>query len=311
MNQTWHPKVSIIIPVYNGSNYMKEAIDSALAQTYDNVEVIVVNDGSTDGGETEKIALSYGDRIQYLRKENGGVSSALNEGVRRMTGDYFSWLSHDDAYAPDKIRHQIDSLAEAKQERALALCAYCFINETSERLAKTARRRFEAGTHDWETVLMETLSHGTFNGCALLIPKVAFDECGLFHEGMRFSQDFLMWVQIFLAKYSLVYNAHEDVFSRIHGKQVTQTGRAMFQKDSMTIGEIIIPRLADLGGEKPFLYAFAMRNAKYGNGSVVKACLRAGKFTIKQRISLWTKSVYGGIRPKLRKMYYRLFVRTK
>ena len=71
---------------------MREAIDSALAQTYERVEVIVVNDGSTDG--TEQIALSYGERIRYFRKENGGVSSALNLGIKEMKGEYFSWLSH-------------------------------------------------------------------------------------------------------------------------------------------------------------------------------------------------------------------------
>ena len=59
-----HPLVSIVIPVYNGSNYMQEAIDSALNQTYLNVEVIVVNDGSSDGGKTDSIAKSYGDKIR-------------------------------------------------------------------------------------------------------------------------------------------------------------------------------------------------------------------------------------------------------
>ena len=78
---TYEPLVSIVIPVYNGANYMRQAIDSALAQTYGNIEIIVVNDGSTDGGETERIALSYGDRIRYFRKENGGCASALNYGI--------------------------------------------------------------------------------------------------------------------------------------------------------------------------------------------------------------------------------------
>ena len=67
-NNTGDPKISIVIPVYNGSNYLKKAIDCALSQTYGNTEVIVVNDGSTDGGETERIALSYGDRIVYFKK---------------------------------------------------------------------------------------------------------------------------------------------------------------------------------------------------------------------------------------------------
>ena len=70
----FHPLVSIVIPVYNGANYMREAIDSALAQTYDNCEILVVNDGSRDDGETERIALSYGDEIRYFAKENGGVA---------------------------------------------------------------------------------------------------------------------------------------------------------------------------------------------------------------------------------------------
>src|SRR5689334_22845299 len=103
-----NPKVSIIIPVYNGSNYLHEAIDSALAQTYKNIEVIVVNDGSTDEGATDKVALSYGDRITYISKQNGGVSTALNVGIQSSTGVFIAWLSHDDVFLPHKIELQVD-----------------------------------------------------------------------------------------------------------------------------------------------------------------------------------------------------------
>ncbi|WP_032139571.1 glycosyltransferase family 2 protein, partial [Rickettsia tamurae] len=106
----YHTLVSIIIPVYNGANYMKEAINSALAQTYKNIEIIVVNDGSKDNGETERVALSYGDKIRYFHKENGGCGSALNYGIKNMKGEYFSWLSHDDIYYPNKIEHQVNIL---------------------------------------------------------------------------------------------------------------------------------------------------------------------------------------------------------
>ena len=110
----FNPKVSIIIPVYNGANYMREAIDSALAQSYNNFEVIVINDGSTDN--SEEIALSYGTKIRYFAKPNGGVSTALNLGIANMVGDYFSWLSHDDLYLKDKISTQIQFLSQLENK---------------------------------------------------------------------------------------------------------------------------------------------------------------------------------------------------
>ena len=130
MNKMSYPKVSIIIPVYNGSNYLKNAIECALQQTYGNLEVLVVDDGSTDDGATENIAMEYGDRIRYFKKPNGGVSSALNFGIQNMTGDYFSWLSHDDAYSNDKIKDSVDLLAEHKLigEDAVAFTGGHFID---------------------------------------------------------------------------------------------------------------------------------------------------------------------------------------
>ena len=118
------PKVSIVIPVYNGSNYLQEAIDSALAQTYSNMEVIVVNDGSNDDRATEKIALSYGERIRYFYKPNGGVATALNLGIEKMTGEYFSWLSHDDMYLPDKIEQEIVCLQRLRDFHAVIAEGY-------------------------------------------------------------------------------------------------------------------------------------------------------------------------------------------
>ncbi len=100
--------VSIVIPVFNGSKYLGSAIDSALSQTYPNLEVIVVNDGSDDNGRTRDCALAYGERIRYFEKPNGGVASALNLGIEQMRGDYFAWLSHDDEFLSEKIACQVE-----------------------------------------------------------------------------------------------------------------------------------------------------------------------------------------------------------
>ena len=128
----FNPLVSIIIPVYNGSNYMCEAIDSALAQTYKNIEIIVVNDGSDDAGKTEEIARNYGNKIRYICKNNGGVSTALNTGIANMKGLYFSWLSHDDIYTPDKIEKEICALSRLANKDTIILCESGYIDENSD-----------------------------------------------------------------------------------------------------------------------------------------------------------------------------------
>ena len=107
----FNPLVSIIIPVFNGSNYLEDAIQSCLNQYYKNIEILVINDGSDDDHATEQIAAKYKDKIRYFYKENGGCGSALNLGIQEMKGEYFSWLSHDDLYSPNKINSQIEVLS--------------------------------------------------------------------------------------------------------------------------------------------------------------------------------------------------------
>ena len=312
------PLVSIIIPVYNGSEYMREAIDSALNQTYPNLEVLVVNDGSRDDGATERIALSYGDKIRYISKPNGGVSSALNEGIRHMKGEYFSWLSHDDAYTPNKVANQVATLLEAKDLQAVALCGYRQIDKNSAFLgdARSALRFQKSCVLDWQEALIALFQQGCYNGCAFLIPKRVFDECGGFHEGLRYSQDMLMWIRIFLKGNTLIYRDQADVYCRVHDKQLTQTGKALFHSDSKAIGDLVIPALCGASdGNGNVLFYYAKYNAVYLNTAVVKDCMIAAKqkklFTVGQKLQLRALLIYGGVRPLIRKVYYRIFKRVK
>ena len=135
----FNPKISIIVPVYNGANYLKEAIESALAQTYKNIEIIVVNDGSNDAGLTEKTALSFGNKISYFSKPNGGTSSALNLGIKNMTGEYFSWLSHDDTYYPNKLKAQINVLSKLENKNTIMMTDLDGIRSEERRVGKECR----------------------------------------------------------------------------------------------------------------------------------------------------------------------------
>ena len=212
MSTELNPLVSIIIPVYNGSNYLREAVDSALSQTYKNTEVLVINDGSNDGGKTEAVAASYGNKIRYFRKENGGVSSALNLGIKEMKGKYFSWLSHDDVYTPDKIRVQAECLELAGCDAAL-YGDYDYIDERSGYMFTEKVRHHEPGR-----LLFALLYYTPVNGCTVLIPKKILDNVGLFDESLRTTQDIDMWFRI-AKSYDFIHLPGAYVKSRIHGEQ--------------------------------------------------------------------------------------------
>lgn len=215
------PLVSIIIPVYNGSNFLKQAIDSALAQTYPNTEVIVVNDGSNDNGETEKIALSYGCRIQYYYKRNGGVSSALNFGISRMHGEWFSWLSHDDLYRKNKISNQVKTAEAVKMrhKKFIVLCNFDLINEEGHVIP---RRKYPLhGELPGREMFVCHAKGYVLNGCAMLIPKCVFLENGLFNESLHYIQDVEYWSRLMLNGYYFIINDSCDVEMRVHPNQVT------------------------------------------------------------------------------------------
>jgi glycosyltransferase involved in cell wall biosynthesis len=179
----FEPLTSIVIPVYNGARYLGEAIDSALGQTYPNVEVLVVDDGSNDDGATEKRARSYGDRITYIAKPNGGVATALNEGIRRMRGDYFSWLSHDDVYYPNKVARQVARLQDAPRD-AIVYGDVDYIDPEGRFLRRDQFARWAECS-----MLAALVVAWPVNGCATLVPRAALDDVGVFDETMRTTQD--------------------------------------------------------------------------------------------------------------------------
>lgn len=316
-SETFAPLVSIVIPVYNGSNYMREAIDSALAQTYKNIEVIVVNDGSCDDGETARIAYEYGDKIRYIYKENGGVSTALNTGIKNMNGEYFSWLSHDDAYMPDKIEKQVEALSKVDDKSTLVCCDYVHMDKESKLIGNMPRvDSKDIKMLSWEYMLLNLFKKGPVNGCSLLIKKSIFEEVGLFDESLRFYQDGFMWYKIFLAKYAVLSIPDICVKGRIHDKQLTQTGQSLFRKDCETMSSVMIPQLIKVSTtENNFLFEYTKYNAKYGNRSIVKAVRKQSKGTkligMKEMVIISLMSIYGFIRPTIRKIFYSVFKRIK
>jgi glycosyltransferase involved in cell wall biosynthesis len=183
------PRVSVVIPVHNGSNFLRDAIDSALAQTWPSVEVIVVDDGSDDDGATVRIASSYGERIRLIRKEHGGVSSALNAGIQAMSGQYFAWLSHDDVYDPRKLQHQI-AVLDGCDEGTIAYSDYELVDPGLRRIKKKIMPDVPAaGFRLW------LMSDSALHGCTMLVPRSCFAR-DRFDERLATTQDYDMWFRL-------------------------------------------------------------------------------------------------------------------
>lgn len=224
------PKVSIVIPVYNGSNYLANAIDSALAQTYKNTEVIIVNDGSTDNGETDNVAKSYGNKIRYYLKDNGGVASALNFGIQKMTGEYFSWLSHDDMYEKTKIEDQVSYLNKLNREDVIIACNAKVLFASGIK----KKESIDVNTFKFIDIFLSTSANVGVNGCSLLIPKKAFEVCGDFNVNLPVTQDYDLWFRmkdkfkfVLLDKYLVISRRHEMQNSVLKHKLMVEAGDQM------------------------------------------------------------------------------------
>lgn len=215
-----NPMISIIIPVYNGSNYLRESIESAIAQDYNNYEIIVINDGSKDEGKTETIALSYGNKIRYYKKENGGVATALNFGISKMKGEYFSWLSHDDLYYPNKLSAQMEGLKQNTNMKAIVYSNYDIWDMNRGTVSSTGFEKIytkEQLTNSVFPVLQWlTLS------CTPLIHKSHFERVGFFDEKLRTAQDNDMWFRL-LRYGKSVFTSEPLLKSRIHKESGTNT----------------------------------------------------------------------------------------
>lgn len=207
------PKVSIVIPVYRGEDFLAEAIDSALAQTYENIEVVVVDDGSDDDGATQHVALAYGDRIRFFSKPNGGVASALNHAVSVMRGDYFSWLSHDDLYTVDKVEKQVQALKALARDDAVIYSDYAVFTDDP---AKAVPVRLNGVPPEqfryWITI------ENQLHGCTLLVPRRAFDAVGGFNENLRTTQDYDLWFRM-ASRFPFVHIPEVLVNARSHAGQ--------------------------------------------------------------------------------------------
>ncbi|HVJ42154.1 MAG TPA: glycosyltransferase family A protein [Dongiaceae bacterium] len=187
------PILSIIIPAYNVSAYIEEAIDSALAQTLREIEVIVVNDGSTDhtAQMIERVVEKHMDpRLKILHRANGGLAAARNTGVVMATGKYIGFLDGDDIWLPHKAQAQI-SLMELDPGIGISFSNSQYMLENgvlTENLLQADK--LTPSFHD-----MIRRNH-IGNGSAPIVRAACFQQAGRFNEALKSCEDYEMWCRI-------------------------------------------------------------------------------------------------------------------
>lgn len=177
------------MPAYNAQAYIAEAIDSVVAQSYRNWELLIVNDGSTDA--TERIALSYSDsRIRYFRQQNAGVSAARNRALGESNGDYLCFLDADDAYPPDSLRSRLELFSTSSDIE--------FVDGVVVRRDDALDRVLDVKTHTFSgnpQRALARLDERCFFGPSWMIRKKVGKQYR-FEQGMTHSEDLLFYISI-------------------------------------------------------------------------------------------------------------------
>ena len=185
------PKVSVIIPTHNRPEFLRLAIISVLNQTFQDFEILVVDDASTD--DTHSVVASFTDRrLKYICQEvNKGPAASRNTGLNFSTSDYIAFLDDDDEWLPDKLCKQINLLENSPSKVGGVYTGYTVIDRNS---GKILAREIRTKTGN----IFDELIIGNVIGAtsSLLLRKECFDRVGLFDENMLFSEDWDMWIRI-------------------------------------------------------------------------------------------------------------------
>lgn len=221
-----YPKVSVIIPVFNYEKYIKESVDSCLTQTYKNLEIIVVDDGSTDS--TPQILNAYGNQIIYVQQKNMGAAVALNNGIKMSTGELVCWLSADDVFLPDKIRLQVEQF-NLLPDYDLVYTDF-YVIDSEGKILKEA----ESAWHPPSRALSQILKENFINGSTVMMKKKAWEAVGGFYEKIPANVDTHMWIKLLLKNSKFLLLPEKLVKYRFHDK--SQTSNRQFM---ITYGELV------------------------------------------------------------------------
>jgi glycosyltransferase involved in cell wall biosynthesis len=188
--------ISVVIPAFNAGRFIRRTIDSVLAQTYRDFELIVVDDGSQD--DTAQIAKSYGQAVRYIYQENAGDGPARNAGIQAAKGDWLAFLDHDDEWLPHKLEFQMNLLGKNPQ---LRWCGANYYKSYLHRKAVASNAEILEETLAGQDYFENFFTAVAQKNCSLItttiiVHKTAFEQVGVFDSCWALCADFDMWWRI-------------------------------------------------------------------------------------------------------------------
>ena len=243
--------VSVVIPFYANANWLCEAVDSVLAQTYGNYEIIVVNDGSKE--DVSDFLKKYGDKIKYYEKENGGAASARNEGIKRAEGDYIAFLDSDDLWTPQKLSVQLDAMQ--RHDARWSITDYDIFGENLQ------TKRAEVCPAD-SAALIDKIPPRIATP-TVTVERAFLRDNGLnFFEELRYGQDIVLWEQLFNLAPALYI---PDTLARVCIRGTNAGKRAAVQIHSrVEIYDKCREVIPGYSKKHSLLYRFAMSLCRFG-----------------------------------------------
>lgn len=220
-------RFSVIIPLYNKANYVAKAIESVFAQTYDDYELVIMDDGSSDNSfVVASKAVEGRTDCQLYRQQNAGVSMARNNAVAKSKGDYLCFLDADDWWDPTFLE-EMSGLIDGFPEAGIYGTSYTIVNETRHKTRVApigVEPDFKRGYINYCQVYAKTLAM-PLTSISVAMPRRVFDEMRGFPKGIKLGEDFLLWVRValkykvaFLNKPLAFYNQDSDAQWRAIGR---------------------------------------------------------------------------------------------
>lgn len=221
------PKVSVIIPTYNSARYLSEAIDSVLAQSFKDFEILVIDDGSTD--ETQEVLRRYQSRVHCVRQPNSGVAIARNRGIEQSRGHYISFLDADDTWTASKLERQLAALVESKHHR-ICYSAFTVVRSDLTPIGVTRSRR-------QGDALEDLLLRGNVvaTPSTVMAERALFIAAGGFDPALSQCADWDMWVRL-AALSDFLYLDEPLVNYRQHGGNMSRNA-PLLERDSIRVLE--------------------------------------------------------------------------